>query len=161
MSVEPPLLVMLVGLPGSGKSAAAQRLAAAVLDLGRPCRIVGTDAYLEAEATRRGLAYASVFAERYDQAQAVMWGQVEEAIRTRTSVVWDQTNLTVDARRRRLILFPRWYLRVAAVMPTPDEVAWARNLARGPDRAVPKDDFDRMRARFRRPRREEGFRLFV
>ena len=161
MAADPPLLVMLVGLPGSGKSTAAGRLASAIRSQGRPCEIVGTDAYLEAEAARRSLSYTAVFAEQFEIADAVMWKQAEAAIRSRISVVWDQTNLTVSARRRRLRLFPRDYLRIAAVMPSSDNKAWQRNLARGPDRAVPADAFRRMRAEFRRPSREEGFRMFI
>ena len=90
-----------------------------------------------------------------------MWRQAREAIRTRTSVIWDQTNLTVNARRRRLSLFPEDYLPIAAVIPTPDCEAWERNLARVAGRAVPREAFDRMRAEFRPPGREEGFRMFV
>ena len=161
MAVEPPLLVMLVGLPGSGKSTAAGRLASVIRSRGRPCQIVGTDVYLEAEAVRRGLPYVSVFAEQFDIADAVMWRQAKAAIRSRISVVWDQTNLTVSARRRRLRLFPKDYLRIAAVMPTADDKAWQRNLARGPDRAVPESTFHCMQAGFCRPSREEGFQMFL
>ena len=161
MAVEPPLLVMLVGLPGSGKSTAAGRLAATIRSQGRPCEIVGTDAYLEAEAARRRLPYTAVFAEEYKVAEALMWRQAGDAIHRRISVIWDQTNLTVSARRRRLRLFPEDYLRVAAVMPATDDEAWQRNLARGPDRAVPAEAFNRMRAEFCRPSREEGFQMFL
>ena len=161
MAVEPPLLVMLVGLPGSGKSTAAGRLAAAVRSQGRACEIVGTDVYLEAEAARRSLPYIAIFAKQFKIADAVMWKQAEAAIRSRISVVWDQTNLTVSARRRRLCLFPKDYLRIAAVMPSSDDEAWQRNLARGPGRAVPADAFNRMRAEFCRPSREEGFQMFL
>ena len=152
---------MLVGLPGSGKSTAARRLAPAIMGQGRAVEIVGTDAYLEAEAKRRGLSYAAVFAEAFETAEARMWRQARAAVRTRTSVIWDQTNLTVNARRRRLSLFPEDYLRIAAVMTTADGEAWERNLARVAGRAVPRDAFDRMRAEFRRPGGEEGFRMFI
>lgn len=161
MAVEPPLLVVLVGLPGSGKSTAAGRLASTIRGQGRSCEIIGSDAYLEAEAVRRGLPYRTIFAERFDIAETIMWRQAKEAIRSRISVIWDQTNLTVSARHRRLRLFPKDYLRIAAVMSTADDEAWKRNLARGPDRAVPEDAFHRMRAEFRRPNREEGFQMFL
>ena len=160
-AVEPPLLVMLVGLPGSGKSTAAVRLAEAIRSQGRAVDIVGTDAYLEAEARRRGLSYAKVFAEDYDAAKRRMREQAREAIRQRRSVIWDQTNLTMKARNLRLRLFPEEYLRIAAVMPTPDHKAWEHNLSRPPGRAVPRDVFDRMRAEFQRPSMEEGFKMFV
>ena len=152
---------MLIGLPASGKSTAARRLAAVIRGQGRAVEIVGTDSYLEAEARRRGLSYAAVFAEAFEAAEARMWQQAREAIHTRTSVIWDQTNLTINARRRRLNLFPEDYLRIAAVMPTADAEAWERNLARAAGRAVPREAFDRMRAEFCRPRREEGFRMFI
>ena len=161
MAVEPPLLIMLVGLPGSGKSTAAGRLATAASGQGRTCEIIGTDAYLEAEAMRRGLSYATVFDEAFEAAEALMWRQAREAIGRRISVIWDQTNLTVSARSRRLRLFPEEYLRIAAVMPTADREAWERNLNRVPGRAVPRDVFDRMRAEFRHPTMEEGFRMFT
>ena len=161
MAVEPPLLIMLVGLPGSGKSAAAERLASVTRSQGRPCEIIGTDVYLEAEAARRGLPYTTIFAEQCDLADAIMWRQAKEVIRRRISVIWDQTNLTVNGRRRRLCLFPRDYLCIAAVMPTANDKAWERNLARGPDRAVPEDAFNRMRAEFRRPSEEEDFQMFL
>lgn len=161
MAVEPPLLVMLVGLPGSGKSTAAGRLASVIRSQGRACEIVGTDAYLEAEAARRSLPYATILADEFNVAEALMWRRAREASRNRISVVWDQTNLTVSARRLRLRLFPTNYLRIAAVMPTADDEAWERNLARGPGRAVPESVFQRMRAEFRRPSRDEGFRMFI
>jgi predicted kinase len=161
MAVEPPLLVMLVGLPGSGKSIAAKRLASVISSQGRPCEIIGTDVYLEAEAARRGLSYATMFAEQRNIADAIMWRQAREAVRRRISVIWDQTNLTVNARRQRLRLFPKDYLRIAAVMPAADDKARERNLARGPGRAVPEHVFDRMRAEWRRPSREEGFQMFL
>ena len=161
MDVEPPLLVMLVGLPGSGKSTAAGRLASAMRSQGRAYGIVGTDAYLETEAARRGLPYAAMFSQAYATAEALMWKVAGEAASRRISVIWDQTNLTANARNRRLRLFPEEYLRIAAVMTTAWQEAWKRNLARGPGRAVPEDVFDRMRAEFRRPSREEGFQMFI
>ena len=161
MAVEPPLLVMLVGLPGSGKSTAAERLFSEIRSQGRTCEIVGTDVYLESEAARRDLSYSAVFAEAFEIAEALMWTQAEEAIRRRASVIWDQTNLTVNARNQRLRLFPGEYVRVAAVMPTADHQAWERNLARGPGRAVPGEVFDRMRVYFRRPSKEEGFQMLI
>ena len=161
MDVEPPLLVILVGLPGSGKSTTAKRLASAIRSQRRGCEIVGTDVYLEAEAGRRGLSYAAMFAQGYEVAEDLMWKQAREAAYRRTSVIWDQTNLTANARNRRLRLFPEEYLRIAAVMTTAWQEAWKRNLARGPGRAVPEDAFDRMRADFRPPSREEGFQMFI
>lgn len=161
MAVESPLLVILIGLPGSGKSTAAGRLACAIRSHRPACAIVGTDAYLEAEAARRELSYAAMFQEAFEVAEALMWEQAKEAIRGRISVIWDQTNLTVNARRRRLSLFPAEYLRIAAVMPTAEHEAWERNAARGPGRAVPRAAFDRMRAEFRRPGQEEGFQMFI
>ena len=141
MDVEPPLLVILVGLPGSGKSTAAKRLASAIRSQRRGCEIVGTDAYLEAEAARRGLSYAAMFTHGYEVAEDLMWKKAREAAHRRTSVIWDQTNLTVNARNRRLRLFPEEYLRMAAVMTTTWQEAWKRNLARGPGRAVPRGRF--------------------
>ena len=160
-AVEPLFLVMLIGLPGSGKSTAAARGAAAMRSQGRAVEIVGTDAFLEAEAKRRGLSYAAVFAEAFKAAERQMWTQAREAIRQRRSVIWDQTNLRVEARSRRLRLFPEEYQRIAVVMPTPDHEAWERNLNRPPDRVVPRNVFDRMRAQFEPPSKEEGFQMFV
>ena len=159
--VEPPVLIMLVGVPGSGKSTAAGRLVHAIRSRGQACEIVGTDAYLEAESARRGLSYATIFAGEFATAEAVMWRQAKAAIRRRSSVVWDQTNLTVMARHQRLRLFPADYLRIAAVMATAEEEARRRNAAREPGRAVPADVYERMLADLRLPSADEGFQMFI
>ena len=156
--MKEPLLIMMVGLPGSGKSTVAQELVDLVRASGRECEVIGSDDYIEKVAAEMGKTYPDMFMEYVGPATRAMWAKAGRAAKRRASVVFDRTNHQRGARRRCLDVFGNSYVRVAAVMPTLVAQCRARNKAR--DR-VPEYDFNRMVSELQRPRLNEGFSLVI
>ena len=138
------LFAMMVGIPGSGKSTAAERIARAEAAV-----LVSTDRLREElmgraeDRSRDRLVFA--------RALAVM----REALLDGRNVVYDATNLTRDARRRVLKALPAGIRKVCHYLRTPLHAALVRNQARR--RMVPPEVIARMCARLRAPEMSEGW----
>ncbi len=89
---KPPALV-LVGLPGSGKSTWA---------MGHPKKlpIASTDSFLEEFARKEKLSYAEAFKKYYTKTIPMMKKRVGELVADNKPFIWDQTNLTYAERDR-------------------------------------------------------------
>ena len=88
---EKPIVYVLVGLPGSGKSAWAA---------GHPEKlpVASTDAFIENYAAEKNLPYDQALKECYDDAVADMEKQVEKYTNKPASFIWDQINLNRKLR---------------------------------------------------------------
>ena len=124
----PPVLTLLIGFPGSGKStwrAAALRFAE------RPTAVVSTDDLILEHARVHGLTYAEAW-RRLPSHKMDSWAraQVRTAVAAGMDVVVDRTNLRAVSRARFLRLAPEGWLRRAVVLVTPPETLRARLQAR-------------------------------
>src|ERR1700733_3311757 len=108
-----PLYIMLIGLPASGKTTLARKIAKEYP--GRYWHFVSTDDYIETVAADSGTTYDAVFKEGIDAATKDMNEQRAEALRLRHDIIHDQTNLTVKSRARKLASIPGDYLRIGIV----------------------------------------------
>lgn len=139
-----PVFIMMVGIPGSGKSMLAERLAregGAVL--------VSTDR-LRAELTGSAEDRSR---DRLVFARAAI--DIETALGHGLDVIYDATNLTVRDRARILRLLPSGTKKICCYLKVPLEKALARNLGR--ERVVPPEVVEAMHARLQEPRMEEGW----
>ena len=137
-----PILTLLVGLPGSGKSPYAR---------GRDLPVVSSD-------DLRPL----LLDDATDQTQnRRVFGLLRQVVRMRIEMerphtVLDATNLSTRERRTWIKLAQLYGAEVRAVFfDTPLEICKQRNRARA--RNVPEDVIDMMAARMRPPSIEEGF----
>jgi adenylate kinase family enzyme len=154
--LEPPFCLVLVGVPGSGKSTLCA-------DLARDPRFadlvsLSTDDWLEAQAAEIGASYADVWRAQSKQAQRVLRAMLTDAIVERRSIVWDQTNPTLKKRRAILNRIPKesGYIRIAIYFEL-DDVQLRRNLATRPDRPLHLGIIRHMLRLYVRPSIEEGF----
>jgi tRNA uridine 5-carbamoylmethylation protein Kti12 len=155
-----PTLVMLCGPPCSGKSTYVRKLLLEN-DYGYTNHVVlSTDNYIERMATKLNSTYSQIFEEYVDAASRELDLELKEAIRGNKSIIWDQTNLTAKARKRKLNKIPPYYSKSAAWFLASLETIFSRNENR-PGKYIPKSVLRRMHSQFERPTLEEGFDYVV
>lgn len=154
--LEPPFCLVLVGVPGSGKSTLRA-------DLVRDPRFadlvsLSTDDWLEAQAAEIGISYSEIWRALSKQAQRVLRATLTEALAEKRSIVWDQTNLTTKKRRGILNRIPKESgYRGIAIYFEIDDAQLRRNLAARPDRPLHLGIIRHMLRLYVRPSVEEGF----
>jgi len=151
-----PHLVVLVGIPGSGKTTYARRL----ISRCRAMRLVSPDiirerlhpGYEQGLAEHRHINHRRVF--------AIAFREVDDALSAGDDVLFDATSLTV-APRRRLLRLAAWHdaIPVAHYFSIALATALARNARRR--RRVPAWVIARMHAVLQPPTRGEGFARVV
>ncbi len=132
-------VIVLVGLPGSGKSTWAARQGLPVLSSDAVRELLSGDA---TDQTIQKRVFATI---RFLLRQRIAAGQRVTCI--------DATHLTPWERRPYLRM--KGVVVEAVYFDTPTEVCKARNLGRV--RVVPEDVIDRMAKKLVRPTRAEGF----
>jgi predicted kinase len=150
-----PTAYMLVGVPGSGKSTWAEPYLAR-----SNYGLVSSDAYIEETARTLGKTYGEIFKDTIDAATKWMNTQMEFFFKNLTPIVWDQTNLTMKARRKKLdLLLAAGYDVVAVTFEVPDAELKKRREARAAatGKAIPPSVLESMGATYQRPTRLEGF----
>jgi predicted kinase len=112
-----PVLYMLIGVPGSGKST---WIASHDWDWNTTV-IISTDDIIDRRAEQQGKTYIDVFQSEIKSATAEMENHLQQAIKANKNIIWDQTNLTPKARRGKLAKIPNYYKKVAVLFKTPSE----------------------------------------
>lgn len=150
---------MFVGLPCAGKSTLREKL---VSIFGDEAVIVSSDDYLEAKAAEAGLTYNDVFQDHIKAADLDMYSRLGNA-QGHPGVqlfVWDQTNLTPKARKKKLDRFPGDYNKVAVVFECDEKVRQERLMSR-PGKVIPSHVDKSMRETYVAPTLGEGFGSIV
>lgn len=148
-------LIMLCGIPTSGKSSYLLQGQQETPHFDGFI-VLSTDAYIEREAQRMGSTYNELFDELVGPATEELNNNLRLALRDNLSIVWDQTNLTPKARKRKLAKIPPRYEKTAVWFDISLEEALRRNETR-PGKYIPKDIIKRMHESFTPPTKSEGF----
>jgi predicted kinase len=146
--------VMLCGIPTSGKSTYVDKLLA--MDYWKNSVVLSTDYYIEFYAKKQGKTYNEVFDEHIKEATQMMEKLIPYAIDNGKNIIWDQTNLSVKARKKKLNKLPSYCHRGAVYFEIALEEALERNNHRE-GKFIPKDILKRMYHQFEKPTVSEGF----
>jgi predicted kinase len=163
-------LIMMVGLPGCGKSTYVRQTAKPE-DL-----ILSTDAIIYTIAEKYDFQYDECFKLLIDFADKVMYRVLQQWLVVAPSdanVWWDQTNLTLKSRHKKLIRFdqlvaqanikrsvPLKFNKVAFHVNTPFGVCAARQNERT-DKRVSLETLTSMNEHYKAPIIEEGFDMIA
>jgi tRNA uridine 5-carbamoylmethylation protein Kti12 len=149
-----PELIMLCGIPTSGKSSYVKRLKDLV-DY-NDAVILSTDNYIEQQAQRLGLTYNQVFDDVIENATRNLELEFNMAKEKGKNIIWDQTNLTVKTRRKKISKVPSYYRRGVVYFKVSLEEALERNKTRE-GKFIPEGILKRMYNQFEIPTLDEGF----
>lgn len=157
-----PLYIMMVGLPGSGKSTLMRSIMEN--DCIKPYKtftVISTDDYIDAHARLHGKTYTEVFPLFIKEAETSMNARKEECVTHGWDMIHDQTNLTVGSRRRKLAgIPPRRFIRGAVYMTTPEDRRQEQLLMR-PGKVISADIDAQMKSGYMLPTLDEGFDFVV
>jgi predicted kinase len=149
-----PDLIMMVGIPYSGKSHYAESMGLAISRT-----VISTDAIVHQMAEACGRAYNEVFSEVVGLAQDNAANAYIDTLARGDSVMLDQTNLTVASRARKLVLVPSEYRKVCIVVPQPTERELEQRKQQRTSHRVPDAVLAYMREIYQEPTVDEGFNV--
>jgi predicted kinase len=149
-----PEAIFLCGIPTSGKSTYVEKLKS--MKYWENSVVLSTDNYIEAQAKRLGMTYNEVFQDCIDEATRQLELAFIMAKDKGKNIIWDQTNLSVKARKKKLAKLPSFYPRGVIYFDISLEEALRRNENRE-GKYIPKSVLKRMYHQFEVPTLEEGF----
>ena len=145
-----PKCIMLVGVPGSGKSTWLED------GYTEGYEVISTDNIIDQVAYLYRMTYDEAFSDLIKFAEKAMWKQLEFAVKFDLDVIIDRTNLTANSRRK-FFRFLEGYTFEAIVFSTPDKQEWERRLNSRVGKTIPKRVLESMLANMELPTEEEGF----
>lgn len=155
-----PKFIMLVGAPGSGKSTWIDQFVSSSED---GWVVLSTDKYIEDWAVARGMSYAEAFVHPKfsfkKDAQAKINIGLRQALNKGQNIIWDQTNMTANTRRKKLGQIPDVYETAAIAFEIDREELTRRGEKRKGEtgKTVPLKVIDDMIASYEQPSKSEGF----
>jgi predicted kinase len=149
-----PELIMLCGIPTSGKSTYVEKLKK--MKYWENVVVLSTDNYIEEYAKRVGQTYNEVFDDVIPDATRELELELNMAKDKGKDIIWDQTNLSVKTRRKKLLKLPSFYRRNAVYFEVSLEDALERNKHRE-GKFIPESILKRMWHQFEIPTRNEDF----
>lgn len=155
-------LIILVGLPASGKSTLRDAMANYVREMGSTCTVISSDDYIEAEAAKIGKTYTEAFSQFADAGRRHCNEQMALAMAFGHGVIiWDQTNLTAKKRASIANRVSRRLYNVGCIWVSVEDDVLATRLKSRPGKEIPDAVIEKMRADFERPNIDEGFDWYL
>lgn len=147
--VNSPEIIVMVGLPGVGKST--------VINREYPSHtIISSDDIIEKLASDEGKTYDEVFQQYIGRATGEMKANFRTAVKNNENIVWDQTNLSKKKRRGILNQVPQHYRKVAVVFEVSDRTRYER-MEQRQGKSIPSHVVKSMEKSYQAPSKDEGF----
>ena len=146
--------IMLVGLPGSGKSTWTKNF---LEGIPYSYSVLSSDHFIEMEAARLSTTYTDIFGEYVGTAMKLLREKTAAAFSDGVEVVvQDQTNMNEKTRAKKLAEVPIGYRRIAVYFEV-EENELKRRLAARPDKFIPDHVIKSMKDSYERPKHNEKF----
>lgn len=158
-----PEIIMMVGLPGSGKSTYLKPYKTFVENgefvEHKQYVIISTDDIIQEEADRTGKTYSELWKSMIGPATATADKQFKDALAEGKNIIWDQTNVSAKKRINVLRQVPDSYHKTANVFIVSLETLKERLTKRGQEtgKHIPFNVVMDMHKRFEMPTGAEGF----
>jgi predicted kinase len=149
-----PECVFLCGIPCSGKSTYVNKLKK--IPYWSNAVILSTDAYIEKVAQEHNTTYNEIFEDCISEATRQLEIAFIEAKDKGKKIIWDQTNLSVKARKKKLAKLPSFYPRGVIYFEISLEEALERNKNREV-KFIPESILKRMYHQLEIPTKNEDF----
>jgi predicted kinase len=154
-----PQIILLVGLPGSGKSTFVNNYR-----LKKHGIIASTDNIIEQKAKDQGSTYSEIFHKiDFKEVERQMKDEIRKAVSEKQNIIVDQTNMSDKSRSSKMDLVPKSYDRYAIVF-WPDIKTVQKRLEKREKetgKVIPKKVIDSMLANFVPPSEKEGFKSII
>lgn len=153
-----PELIMLVGLPGCGKSTWIEHFLKK--EASRQYSVISSDALIEQAAQECNVSYDVAHKLLISEVLPLVYDMADDCIKNECSLIWDQTNLSTALRRDKLKKIPLHWRRVCVVFDLPlEEIKRRRDQreATSPGKTVPEEIIKNMTASFEIPTKQEGW----
>lgn len=147
-------LIMLCGIPTSGKSTYVKKLKK--LDYWKDAVVLSTDNYIEEYAKCVGQTYNEVFDDVISDATRELELQLIMAKDKGKDIIWDQTNLSIKTRKKKVSKIPSFYRKSVIYFEISLEDALKRNDLRE-SKFISKSIIKRMWHQFEIPSHQEDF----
>lgn len=146
--------IMMVGLPGSGKSTKATEEYAS-----KNFTIISADDDISAFAIANDISYQDAYDRHIDAATARCHAAARDAFAKGENVLWDQTNMSLDERSRKMAAVPADYFKMAITFELPVAELTDRFVGRFREtgKSVSPSTLNDLQKSYERPGRYEGF----
>jgi predicted kinase len=150
------ILVVLVGIPGSGKTTWAKKTFGSGV---YKERAISTDLYIEIKAEKLNKTYTELFTKYIKEAEKVMEAKFNGLVRKKKLIIWDQTNVTKKKRKKILNKIPNNYKTFVFVFDVDEDTVNERleDRANETGKSIPITVMNTMRRSFTTPTKDEGF----
>lgn len=157
-------IIMLVGLPYSGKTTFAERMGwigEKDTDVIPDVLYYSFDQAIHHIAAREGKDYNKDFKELFPIAEKEVKEAYKWAISQKKDIVLDMTHLTKISRHKKLINVPKEYQRDCYVFPTISEEELTQRMESRPNQKIPMHVLENMKSIYQEPTLDEGFDLII
>jgi tRNA uridine 5-carbamoylmethylation protein Kti12 len=157
-----PIYIVLVGLPGSGKSTFAEELLDCWSEDADYPATVSSDMMIEAYAANHNITYSEAFAIPTVVKNAINHAKITRgiALKNNLSIIHDQTNLSAAKRIKLLADVPDNYIKACVVFQCEEEER-QRRMSQRIGKVIPAHVDNFMKSSYEAPSIEEGFNYVV
>lgn len=150
-----PICYQLVGIPASGKTTWVENQ-----NVLENYVYVSSDYFIDKFASRMGKTYSDVFNIVVNRAARLMERRVKRAKQNGSNIIWDQTSMSINSRKRKFKLLPN-YTHIAMVFPVPEPKELQRRLDSRVGKNISPEIIEEMKSRYQQPTLEEGFESVI